>query len=890
MRLKDIRIGTQLHLGLGLILAFVAFLGVLAWIQTEQLWLQTKMIYDHPLQVRRAVGGLEVEVEDVSRHVRDGFPAQNDQETAAFLQRIEIEKADAARQVAVLYDRYLGSRDDVITLRNDFVKWNILLDETVRLFRAGKTSEAEARIRPGGVQSAQTEVVRSRLRKIDDFARKKGDQLYRRARERKDTLNRHLAVCLATILLLSLIVSYVLLRGIKEPLQHLTMAAVHFRQGKMDVRSGYASANEFGELSTAFDDMADAVQTETRVNENAAQLAGMMLRETEVRAFCRELLKALIGHTDSQIAAVYFLNPQKTEFEHFESIGLGAGGRASFSAAARGGEFGAALATGRMQRITDIPEDTRFTFATVGGELRPREIITIPLHSHHETGTVIILACVRGYDKGAVRLLETVRSALTARMNGVLAYQQVREFAERLDRQNRELEAQKEKLAAQADELVERNTELGIQKEQLGEANRLKSVFLSNMSHELRTPLNSVIALSGVLNRRLAGTISEEEFGYLEVIERNGKHLLSLINDILDLSRAEAGREEISLGQFSIRALTAEIVVMLEPQAREKDIALLNQVGDDVPPVTSDPAKFRHILENLVGNAVKFTETGSVEISARRVDDELYVSVRDTGIGIAADELPHIFEEFRQADEGASRKYGGAGLGLAIAAGYATLLHGVITVESTPGQGSTFTLRLPLTLSRPGGAAGQGQCILPVEDSEPAIIQRTDILTGQDYEVRTARNGKEALAQMEKAPPARRAVRKPRFGQPVILVVEDNPDNLGTMRVLLQDSYGVLEAVDGRAGVELARRHVPDLILMDLALPVLDGFAALAEIREDEALRHIPVVAVTARAMKGDREEILARGFDGYISKPVEEELLKKTIRDKMGWKRGVGV
>ena len=984
MKLKDMRIRTQLRLGMGLILAFVILLGAVAWIQTDLLWSQTESIYTHPFQVSRAVGMLKADMQNIRRAMRDLLLAENDQEITAALQDVETSKIDASRQLAIIYDRYLGPRTDIASLESDFVKLNVFHDETIRLVRSGKTGEAVARTKTGAADGGTTDHLKSHIDSIGDFAGSKSDELYRMATEKKIALNRYLAIIIVAILLISFFVSWHLLRGIKEPLANLTRAAEQFRLGRLDSRSSYFAENELGVLSAAFNEMAETVETQMFINEQAARLAGVMLREIEARSFCRELIKELVEQTGSQSGAVYLLNPQRTVFEHFESIGLSGDGRASFSAVAHEGEFGAALATGKMQRLTDIPEDTRFTFTTVPGDLIPREIITLPLFAGQHVMAMISLASIRGYDEKAVRLLETVLTTVTARMNGVLAFREVQELAERLDHQNRELNAQKQELVAQADELTHQNTELEMQKKQLDAANRMKSTFLSNMSHELRTPLNSVIALSSVLGRRLAKKIPEEEFDYLEVIERNGRHLLALINDILDLSRIESGRMEISPARFSLRALVGEVVDMIHPQAREKDIALQNKIDENLPSITTDPDKFRHIMQNLIGNAVKFTDAGSVEVSARLVDKEILVAVRDSGIGIAADHLPRIFEEFRQADEGTSRRYGGTGLGLAIAKKYATLLQGNITVESSPGEGSTFTLRLPLSLSLPGVGggtyigcnskdaadrqdlvAGRGQCILLVEDSEPAVIQMIDILSEQGYRVQVTRNGFDALAYVEgclpdavildlmmpgmdgfevlkqiraaerTAPlpvliltakhvtkeelsfltgnnihqliqkgdigktellqavarmlepppekpvlPARPRLNRPRRVPPVVLVVEDNPDNLKTARALLAERYQVVAAEDGRAAIEQARRHLPDLILTDLALPFMDGFAALAAIREDETLRHIPVVAVTASAMKGDREEILSHGFDGYISKPIDEKALMQTLSE----------
>lgn len=989
MKLKDLKIGTQLRLGLGIILALVMFLGGLTWMQADMLWKNTKSLYDHPLTVRRAVGELKADILVIHRGMKDLFLCENDLERQAVIQAIDTAEADANRRFEVLFDRYLGQRSEVDVASQDFVQWKAIRAETIRLLREGKIDEGRSRTKSKGVGGAHAEKLLGHVDVISRFAKTKGDEFYLSATKRNEWLKIQLGLVITAILLLTTGAGYLLLKGIKAPLLDLTTVTDQYRQGKFDARSQYQSANEFGALAAAFNEMAGTVQAEMGLNDNTAKLAAVMLQEEEQHAFCQALLKELLKHTGSQIGAIYFLNEQKTDFVLCESIGLGTGGRAAFSASSYEGEFGEALATQQIQRVTNIPDDSRFTFATVSGDFTPREIITIPVLADHAVTAVISLASVRSYPEPAIRLVREIWSLLTARMNGVLAFRQLRDFSAKLEQQNAELEVQKRELAMQATELTAQNTELEMQKRQLDEASRLKSAFLSNMSHELRTPLNSVIALSGVLNRRLANTIPIEEYGYLDVIERNGKHLLSLINDILDLSRIEAGRTDISLSRFPVRTLVAEIVEMIEPQASEKQISLISEVGDDLPLLTSDFDKCRHILQNLVGNAVKFTENGRVKISASCVNDTICLAVTDTGIGIAAEQLRHIFDEFRQGDESTSRQYGGTGLGLSIASKYAALLQGGITVTSTLNQGSTFKLTLPLALVLPGAPAteeyvgptgpagpgslppGHGQSILLVEDSEPAVIQMTDILTRHDYLVQVARNGREALEHIEQArpdavildlmmpgvdgfqvlkairseeksaqlpviiltaktvtpeelsflkgnhihqliqkgdisrtellaavakmvtpaasaghPPARPTLRKtarlPRSGLPVILVVEDNPDNMQTARALLTDLSTVIEATDGKAGVEQARRHLPDLVLMDISLPVMDGIAVLAALRADESLCHIPVIAVTASAMKGKREEILSHGFDGYISKPIDAEDLYRTVREKL--------
>jgi len=988
MKLNDMKIGTQLSIGLGSILLLVALLGVTALFEGNSLWQQQEGFYNHPLAVRRALSDIRYDFLVMRLKMKDLLLVEGEQERQTLIQEIDALDADSVRRLKIIYDSYLGPRQDVDDIRDASVHWKSVRTETIRLLQSGKGSEAAARLKPSGLDSLTAVQLVDELTAVSDFAIKKGDQFYANARQQKNNLQLLLFSMLGAVFSLTLYISFRLLRLIRTPLKELTSAARQFQGGSRDARCGYASPNEFGQLADSFNALAETVQLEIAGKANNVHIADALLREEGLSPFCRELLKELLQQTGSQVGAVYLLDEQSSNFEHFESIGLSSLAPASFSASGHRGEFGSALLTGQIQHITDIPSDTQLSFTTVHGEFMPAAIMTIPILAEHKVVAMVSLSALRPYSPAAVRLAHDSWHVITARLNSVLALEKIRVFSQKLEQQNRELDAQTREITAQKDELTEQNVELELQKNQLDEANRLKSSFLSNMSHELRTPLNSVIALSGVLNRRLDGRIPDEEYGFLGVIERNGRNLLALINDILDLSRIEAGREEISLERFSVRGLAAEVVDMLEHQANEKGIALLNTIGGDLPAIFSDFSKCRHILQNLVSNAVKFTAEGAVEIRAERVDDMVRISVIDTGIGISPDQIEYIFDEFRQADESTTRNFGGTGLGLAIAKKYATLLNGSIAVESTLGAGSTFTLTLPLafeaaapeeyprkiieysastkTATHHAIAPGQGKRILVVEDNGPAVIQLTDILTGQGYCVKVARNGKEALEQInsslpdamildlmmpevdgfgvlaairsveqtahipvliltakhvtreelsflksnhihqliqkgdinrtellksiekmvmppaESPPPARTPALRPNSGKPLVLVMEDNLDNLMTIRAMLAETCAVIEAVDGQTGLELARVHNPDIILMDLAMPVMDGYRTLDAIRNEDGLRHIPVIAVTAHAMSGNREQILEYGFDGYLSKPIDWNLLEETIREKL--------
>ncbi len=893
-----------------------------------------------------------------------------------------VERADESIQesIGVLYEKYLGPKADIDELADLYNACKNNRDDVISLLGSGNIEQA-ATINlhdSSAIDSEHFMDISSSIEKISDFALMKGDEFYQAAQtQRSQTVLR--TALFSTVAALTLLgIGYFLRKSIIPPLKEITDAAETMHKGKLDIRVQYEANNEIGILSKAFNSMAETIETETAHKDKIAHMSLVMFSEDSLRPFCQELLKTLMDLTDSQIAAIYFPNEQKNRFEPYESIGASPDRLPSFSTSGKEGELGAALATKEVHHLTEIPADSQIVFSTVSGEYRAREIITIPIVGEKDVISIISIASIKSYSPASLRLINSLLNEISARLSSIIASQKIQEFSQILQDKNAELQQQAKELEMQASELSEQNTELELQKKQLDEASRLKTNFLSNMSHELRTPLNSVIALTGVLSRRLANRIPEEELGFLEIIERNGKNLLVLINDILDISRIEAGREEIETEQFCVNDVVGELVEMIHPQAEQKSIELLYDSGNPIQ-ISTDIDKFRHILQNLIGNAVKFTEKGSVRVVAELNETQICIKICDTGIGIPQEQIPYIFDEFRQADGSTSRRFGGAGLGLAISKKYADMLGGTISVTSTLNVGSEFTLTLPIhadsdTLHdapiNPKVEAAQfssqraprlnERTILLVEDNESAIIQIKDLVESIGCQVFVAHNAGEAFDIIEHSIPdamildlmmpdvdgfrvleilrnaevtahvpvlilTAKQVTKEELkflkrnnihqliqkgdvnakelekailgmlnhvtaetetpttnaklvqGKPVVLVTEDNPDNMVTIKALLRDDYVVLAAGNAKESIEMASEHVPDLILMDIALPDASGIDAFKKIRTMPSLNCVPVIALTASAMRQDREAILAYGFDGFIAKPIiEAEFFEK--------------
>jgi len=379
-------------------------------------------------------------------------------------------------------------------------------------------------------------------------------------------------------------------------------------------------------------------------------------------------------------------------------------------------------------------------------------------------------------------------------------------------------------------------------------ATRLKDEFLASMSHELRTPLNAILGMTEALQEEVFGIVNERQINALQTVERSSYHLLELINDILDLAKIEAGQVELSYSSTSIALLAQSSITFINQQAHKKHIQIEIQIAPNLPDISIDERRIRQVLINLLNNAVKFTpEGGQIKLEVDRQEDRanpndrswLRFSIIDTGIGIAPENIPKLFQPFIQIDSALNRKYEGTGLGLALVKQIVDLHGGKISLTSELGVGSCFVVNIPYINTVLTPSESQTQINLNIETDKPE--QTTS---------------------------------------PLILIAEDNQTNIDTISdYLVAKGYRLLIARDGAEAIALTKSHQPDIILMDIQMPVVDGLEAIKQIRLDPNLSDIPIIALTALAMTGDLDRCIAAGANEYLAKPVKLKQLTTIIQ-----------
>jgi CheY-like chemotaxis protein/CHASE3 domain sensor protein len=539
--------------------------------------------------------------------------------------------------------------------------------------------------------------------------------------------------------------------------------------------------------------------------------------------------------------------------------------------------------------INDVP-DGYLKIGSSLGQSKPRQLIISAASSDNTVNAVLELGFIHPLDELGLELLKQAAESIGVAVRSANYRSNLQEFLEETQRQAEELQAQSEELRVSNEELEEQsralkesqsrleqqqaeleqtnsqleeqtqqlenqrndltraNLTVEAKAEELQRASRYKSDFLANMSHELRTPLNSSLILSKLLSDNPEGNLTQEQVRYAQTIQSSGNDLLALINDILDLSKIEAGHMEVRPETLPLSRISGDLTRMFEPLGKQKNLPFVLTIQPGCPEfIETDRQRLEQILKNLLSNAFKFTESGRVElVIGRESDGLLSFAVTDTGIGISEEHQRDIFEAFRQADGTISRKYGGTGLGLSISRELARLLGGAIRLHSKPGQGSTFTLVLPETF-------GSGASVDSMHKHEPAkpAVPVTEVPVNVAHYIRDDR---EQLAADSRT----------------ILVVEDDETFARILYDLAHEmDFRCLIATTAEDALAIARQYLPNAVILDVGLPDNSGLLVLDRLKRDTRTRHIPIHVVSA----GDYSQTAySLGAMGYMLKPVKRE------------------
>ncbi|WP_030303329.1 HAMP domain-containing protein [Streptomyces katrae] len=825
------------------------------------------------------------------------------------------------------------------------------------------------------------------------------------------------------------------------------------------------ASGEVAELKDNINSMVGSLRESTRANQeqdwlksNLARISGLMQGHRDLAAVAELVMDELTPLVAAQYGAFYLAEdrPGGTVLTLVGSYGRPADAEVGTRFTLGESLVGQAARSHRIIATDQVPGD--YVISSGLGHTTPGSLIILPIVVDDQVLGVIELASFSAFTPVHRDFLTQLMETIGANVNTIVANARTDELLGESQRLTGELQARSEELQVQQEELQRSNAELEekaallasqnsdieaknleieqarqeleTRAQQLSLASTYKSEFLANMSHELRTPLNSLLILAQLLAQNPSRNLTPKQVEYAGIIHSAGSDLLQLINDILDLSKVEAGKMDINPERVDLPQLLEYVDATFRPMTTQKSLGFTVTTAPDAPDdLLTDDARLRQILRNLLSNAVKFTERGGVELRIEpatapeipaglsRRGPMLAFRVRDTGIGIPEQQLESVFGAFQQADGTTSRKYGGTGLGLSISREIAQLLGGAVVAESTPGQGSTFTLYLPVSRSDyegapatdapvpfpPGGtsgAAGPGRPdapalpaqrrprrLLVIEErpngllslvaesaardfaprhevtgerggiqvvnatssreaaaalaSDPfhCVVLELDMPDGEALDFLDALDGDPALSSLpvlahnnprvrtgqEEALRERSASRhvellssldelRERIAlhlsaeQPgdvlppghgvaerqqavhvldgdlagrTVLVVDDDARNLFALSGILElHGMHVLHAEDGRKGIDALTHHTGvDLILMDVMMPELDGYAATAEIRRMPAYKGLPIIAVTAKAMPGDREKSLAAGASDYVTKPVDADDLIARVR-----------
>ncbi|MBI4428533.1 MAG: response regulator [Ignavibacteriales bacterium] len=616
----------------------------------------------------------------------------------------------------------------------------------------------------------------------------------------------------------------VLTRSITKPVRLLKEGTQHIMEGKFDVIS-LNRTDELGELATAFNQMSTMLGNNYTKLRAYSELVTTLNSLESIHEVESRSLELLCKNLHASVGALYLLNNEIAQLELVAGYGLKRNGELVKTVRFGEGIPGQCAKEQRILEVNEIPATSDFMIDTGLVEVAPRSIIAVPIIFQDKVLGVLVLGSTTSFVEAEMDIINNSVPQLGVAITNALNDEATRKLSM---------------------EIAKRNEELNSKNAELENAYRVKSDFLSSMSHELRTPLNSIIGFSSILLApNSPEPLTKDQKMAIEKVLKNGRHLLQLINDILDLSKLEAGRMSLSIESDDIPSVISNCVLTVEPLMKSKNLNLVQDIAPDLPRLSTDIVKIRQIIVNLLSNATKFTEKGDVTVRAWQTGEMVSMSVKDSGIGIEKKNFDLIFQEFQQIDSSNTRKYKGTGLGLPIARRLARMLGGDLTVDSEYGKGSTFTLTIPPVVS---------------EKKAPEEKKETP---------------KPAPVPVSQFVPPVAAAGSTKGVQ--ILCIDDDPDVIEILRkYLVPEGYSVAGALSGDEGLVAASRLKPALITLDIMMPKKDGWQVLRELKANAATRDIPVVM---HSIVDNKPLAMSLGAVDLLAKPTDPNRLLTLVK-----------
>lgn len=679
----------------------------------------------------------------------------------------------------------------------------------------------------------------------------------------------------------------------------------------LSTRIEVSTHDETHELAEAMNELLSNLEKQNWVQKSVAEISTMYQGMTDLTELTHAFITKLAPMLEAVYGVVYLRRNQGSEVRYVKEAGYAIAGEEGAAASFRLGEglIGQAAMDKRIFLIDQLPEE-HFKVASGLGDSSPRNLLVAPILVDGRVEAVVEFAAFQPFMSQHLTLLDLLQDKFGSAITNVAGRMEVERLlgesqvlTEELQAQSEELQAQSEELQMQQEQLritndyleeqkqyaEQRASELKKAKDELEDYSRklqmssqYKTDFLANMSHELRTPLNSILILSQMLMENDGEMDSAEVKESSGVIYTAGSDLLRLIDDILDLSKIEAGKIEILTDEVNVTEIPQMMKNMFDPVAAKKNLSFEVLTAANVPSViTTDGQRLQQIWKNLLSNAFKFTEQGSVQVRIECAEPEkveellpdldeeemvLAISVSDTGIGIAQDKQQIIFEAFQQVDGTTNRQFGGTGLGLSICREFTRLLGGAITVQSEPQKGSTFTLYIPGNLEAAEYFLLEQLALneAAVSVSEMMEEQQADSDVTETVEVMEAEASDDQLFK----------------GKKVLLVEDDRRNVFALVTALEKKGVNVQVVENGKRAIEILQKHADfDLVFMDIMMPVMGGYEAMRVIRQELEMERLPIIALTAKAMKGERDKCMEAGASDYIMKPLNINQLFSLMR-----------